>query len=781
MIALIAMSLLGFTVQDAYAVRSNWSSFVDWMKSKTAQPPPEQKPAPEKKEAPPSAPTAPAPAPTPTKSSPAPLPSTAPPAIPRWTVTAFPDAAIAQKNYEPIRLSQYVQNGLHNDHFVFSLTPGKATPNWAHLQPDGQLIILTDKISPEDVDTTQVIYLTAISTESGRSASAEITLKITPNDQLPAPQWQTAFVLPDAIVTTPYALNLSSAVNTNDLKENDELLFQLVNTPANWLQIGDNGFSLVSKKIPEEAAGHAYDVTLRVTSKMSGKSADFNGKLYVNEAPKPLQWLPITNATLNQPYTLDLERVVNSNIKNDRFVFDIDVATLPGWLSVKDHRILTGIPQNAELTQAHQKIHVTATSIKSHLKSATTLYFKVNPNPRLMPRWKKDFLPNTITNEAYRSEDLISGLENNFSHDRLRFEYLSGPDWLNFNELCRCLTSKNEVPASAAGQSYVVKLRAQSLAGGKSIDYEQILKAYSGIPQWVKTVLPDVKIGQSANLNIPLNDYVQDDISGDRFTYTVDPYHSPQWVSIETKNGKSALVIHPKSISVNEVDTAQTVRLIATSQSTHKVTAQLFVISVKSNPDLPRPAWKGSITLPIATVGVSHAADLAQYMTRPLPDDQLRVTLGPESPSWLEIAHNKLMGVPPRDAIGGPYPVTLIVHSQAANTDTVIQVKISVQLVVVLGDNMETHTFLDNHQSIVIRGLQKNHAYRLFEVKGAHFDYGPFYSPYPIKNAEDWNGNPFYAVGADRMIKTGDDGVVSIIYYTTPMTPPPQFELVILR
>ena len=67
-------------------------------------------------------------------------------------------------------------------------------------------------------------------------------------------------------------------------------MFQLVKSDADWLQIGENGFSITAKQIPEDAADKSYTVVLRVSDKLNGKSDDFVGKLYVNPIPQPLQW-----------------------------------------------------------------------------------------------------------------------------------------------------------------------------------------------------------------------------------------------------------------------------------------------------------------------------------------------------------------------------------------------------------------------------------------------------------------------------------------------------------
>ena len=422
---------------------------------------------------------------------------------------------------------------------------------------------------------------------------------------------------------------------------------------------------------------------------------------------------------------------------------------------------------------------VIAKSAISGLTSKHIFIIPVNIDQKLAPEWKKDFFANPITGENYRSDDLSTVLNNRYAHDELSFTYLSGPDWLSFNSFCHCLASKGSVPNDAAGKTFTVKLRVHSQASGKTADYEQSIMVYTGIPRWTQSNLPDVKIAQG-NLEVSLNNYIQDDISGDHFIYRVDAFHSPRWVSIDSQGDQIVLTLHSDLITANEIGTVQTVRVIATSQRTHKTSTQLFSISVKPNPALANPVWK-TAPLAVATVGFQHVMDLSQYIQGSTLDDQLTITLGPGSPSWLSIKNNRLVGIAPRDQIGGPYPVNLIVHSQATGINSSIQTNISVQLVVVEGDNMEIHSFYDNHQSIVIRGLKKNTEYHLFSAKGTHFDYGPFYSPYAIKTADDWNNNPFYSVNNTRTVKTGDDGTVSIVYYSLPTSPAPDFQLLILR
>lgn len=715
---------------------------------------------------------------TPETKTPAPQKVTEPP---HWNISEFPPVAINQKNYEDINLSEYVSDKIENDSFLFSLTPGKTNPRWVTLQANGLLKINSAAINPEDIETTQIIYVTATSSHTNQSTAGQFILKIIANDKLSAPQWQAHFNIPDAIAGKPYFLNLAGAINTANLLDNDQLIFQLVSSSANWLHIGDNGYSLVAKEIPTDAGGKYFEIILRVTSKMGAKSTDFNGRIYVNPTPQPLQWQTLPSATLGKNYTVDLSRYVTSNMKNDTFTFKVNIATLPSWLSVQNNQILTGIPKNAGLLSAPQSVEVTAESRLTGLSGKTTVTIPVNSDPQLAPQWTQNFLSNPIANIPYRSDDLMTVLENRYPQDQLGFEYLSGPSWMSLNSLCHCLASTGDVPASDAGKSYTIKLRVNSKASGKTVDYEQTIKVYMGEPQWTKTVLPDVNIAEGGTVTFPLTDYTQDDISGDQFDYQIDQFHSPSWISLRKNGHETQIVVNTQAISPNEVDTAQTVRLLATSQSTHKTTAQLLVINVKPNPQLPKPVWKGPTSLPIVTVGVAHASDLTSYIQSSVANDRLTVQLGANNPSWLTVKDNRLNGAPPREAVGGPYPVTLLVHSQATNTDTELHVQISVQLVLVIDDNLETHEFFTNHKSIVIRGLLKNHKYRLFEVKGSHFDYGPFYSPYAIKTEEDWNGYPFFAIGNDKTIQTGDDGIVSIVYYTDPLSPAPQFEMVILR
>ncbi|MBS0350907.1 MAG: hypothetical protein JSR33_06955, partial [Proteobacteria bacterium] len=184
--------------------------------------------------------------------------------------------------------------------------------------------------------------------------------------------------------------------------------------------------------------------------------------------------------------------------------------------------------------------------------------------------------------------------------------------------------------------------------------------------------------------------------------------------------------------------------------------------------------------LSIATVGFQHVVDLEDYISTGIPNDKLTISLGAGSPSWLRVKNNHLIGVPPRNQIGGPYPINLKVFSQASQTETILSSQINIQLALSRGDNMEVHSFYGNHQSIIIRGLRPNEQYQLVEVKGSHFDYGPFYSPNIIKTEADWNNYPFYSA-ENRTVKTGSDGAVSIVYYSLPTSPAPDFELLVLR
>ena len=131
---------------------------------------------------------------------------------------------------------------------------------------------------------------------------------------------------------------------------------------------------------------------LRVTSKMSGKSNDFNSRIYINQVPQSFLWQNLPDVTLNQNYSLNLKDYVKSNIRNDQIDLEIDMATLPHWLSVQNHQNLTGIPQEATLISEPQKISVTATSKVTGVISKAVLIIPVNADPQLMPQWKQGYL-----------------------------------------------------------------------------------------------------------------------------------------------------------------------------------------------------------------------------------------------------------------------------------------------------------------------------------------------------------------------------------------------------
>jgi hypothetical protein len=699
---------------------------------------------------------------------------------PRWGINDLPNVAIHQNNYKDTHLNEFVTTNLSSDKFIFSLTSGKINPDWVSLKTDGILHIDTDKISLDDINTTQIIEVTATSRLSGHSTAHEIAIKVTPNSQLNAPAWLSNFQLPDAVPGLPYHLNLAKAVNINSLPENDQLIFQILKSDADWLQIGENAYTLDVKNIPADAAEKYFNVSLRVTSRMSGKSQDFEGRLYVNPIPLALQWREVPEATINQNYSLDLSQYISSNIHNDKFDFQVDLSSLPQWLTIQNGHVLTGAPLEASLIRETQKIALEVRSQVSGMSNKISFTIPIKSDPSLAPQWKTQFLPTPIAGEVYRSDDLSTVLDKPYPHDEYRFEYLNGPNWITYNELCHCLASKGDVPMDAAGKNFSVQLRVQSLASAKSLDYQQELKVYTGIPQWTKTQLPDIKIAQSPVWSEPLNNYAKDDISGDHFTYILDRQHSPSWLSFAKKEGQAYLSANPEAISPHEVGSTQTARIIAISQNTKKTSVQLLSIQVLANENLPRPAWKDQ-SLPVLTAGFFHAMDLNQYIKGSTTRDRLQIKLTPDNPSWLSIENNRLVGIPPRGQVGVLPPLNFIVHSTASNTDTIIQAPLAVQLVVVEKDNMETHAFYDNHQSIVLRGLKKNSKYKLAVVQGSHFDYGPFYSPHAIKSDDDWNGNPFYAVSDDKMIETGEDGVVSIVYYTKPGNPPPQFKSIIIR
>lgn len=698
---------------------------------------------------------------------------------PKWVISEFPSVAMAQTDYPSINLNDYVTNNLKNDRFTYSLTPGKTNPTWIQLTQDGQLKLLPNKISLEDKETTQIIYLTASSHLTHQSTSAEITIQITSNDNLPAPEWVKYFKLESGIVDQSYSINLARAINLGALPEQDQLVFQIVQPNLNWLGIAENGYTLFSKKIPESAIGKTYPVTLRVTSKMSGKSSEFHGEIFINEKPKPLQLTDLPPVTLNKNYMVDLTDHIASNIKGDRFTFRVDNSTKPNWLSFQNNKILTGTITDPNLLLAENVVDISAISELTGLVTAAHLKISFSPIPEYAPQWQTNVLPNAIAGDNFKSDDLLTKLNKKFANDVISIQYTQGPDWLTYNSDCHCLISPAIIDPKLIGKTFTIELEASSKISGQKVKYTQPIKVYSGIPNWKTKTIPDVKIAQQEAWEISLDNMITPDPFNDQFRFVVDPFLSPKWIRVINKNNQSYLVINSKEIEANEVETVQTVRLIAGSQSTGKTSTQLFIINVKPNRDLPAPSLK-QFSLPEATVGVTQTTDILPYI-RSLPKDSIRILLAPKSPDWLQIKNNKLISTAPLNAIGDAVPINLLLYSQASDKYSVLKTQLNVQLMIVNGDNMETHAFYDNHISVVVRGLEPNRTYRLAKVKVDRADYGPFYSSNPIKTSEDWENSPFYTIGDDKLIKTGNAGTVSLIFYNAPNLAAPQIDYLVLK
>ncbi len=698
---------------------------------------------------------------------------------PKWVISEFPAVAIAQNDYPEINLNDDVSSNLKNDRFTYSLTPGKTNPTWIQLTPSGHLKLLPNKISLEDQDTTQIIYLTATSNLTHQTSAAEITIQITANDNLPTPEWVNYFKLGPAIVDQAYSVNLARAINLGALPEQDQLIFQIVQPKLNWLGISENGYMLVSKKIPESAVGKTYPITLRVTSKMSNKSSEFHGEIFVNEKPKPLQWTDLPPVTLNKTYMVDLTDHIVSNIKGDRFTFRVDSSTKPNWLSFQNTKILTGKITDPNLLLAENAVDISAISELTGLVISAHLKISSSPIAEYAPQWQKNILPNAIAGDNFKSDDLLKKIDKKFANDVISIQYTQGPGWLTYNSDCHCLISSSIIDPKLVGKTFTIELTALSKISGQKIKYTQTIKVYSGIPNWKSKTIPDIKIAEQEPWEISLNNMINPDPFNDQFTFVVDPFLSPKWIRVIQKNDQSYLVINSKEIEANEVDTVQTVRLIAGSQNTGKTSTQLFIINVKPNRDLPAPVLK-QFSLPEATVGVIQTIDILPNI-RSLPKDSIRILLPPNSPDWLQIKNNQLISTAPLSAMGDAVPISLLVHSQASDKYSVLKTQLNVQLMVVDGDNMETHTFYNNHISVVIRGLEPNKTYRLSKIKVDRADYGPFYSSNAIKTSEDWENNPFYTLGDDKLIKTGNDGTVSLIFYNAPNLPTPQIDYLILK
>ncbi|MBS0350859.1 MAG: hypothetical protein JSR33_06705, partial [Proteobacteria bacterium] len=551
------------------------------------------------------------------------LPSSSAPA-PKWTVSHLPAIAIKQTDYQDINLNDYLAGNEHTQKIIFSLTPDKPNPHWVSLR-NNKLNFLANQISPEDIDTVQVIYITATDTQSGKSADGQMTINITANSNLPAPEWNKDLKLSDAVPDKNYFNNLANNVDIAALPENDQLSFQIIHSSAGWLQMGPNGFSLVAHKIPAQAANKEFDIVLRVSSKMSGKSNDYIGKLYVNPKPQPLQWRDLPAAIVNKNYSIDLRQYVSSNLRNDQFYFNVDLATLPHWLKIDNNFVLKGIPQEARLLDHPQKISVFAKSTISGVAERKSLLIPMNSDSQLAPSWKKDFFNNPISGEAYRSDDLFLALDKHYSYDQLTFKYVNGPNWLSYNNFCHCIASKGRVPDDTAGKSYPVELQVYSKASGQTSQYAQNITVYTGIPTWSKTSLPDIRIGQlGGKIKIALSNFTQDDISSDAFSYRLDLFHSPRWVKLVKEQDNFYLILNPNVISIEEVGASQSVRIIAISARTHKTSVQLLSIKVLPNNDLPKPAWKGQ-PLSIATVGFQHVVDVEDYISTGIPNDKLTI------------------------------------------------------------------------------------------------------------------------------------------------------------
>ncbi len=108
---------------------------------------------------------------------------------------------------------------------------------------------------------------------------------------------------------------------------------------------------------------------------MSGKSTDFLGTVYVNEAPKPIESENLPVATLNQKYSVNILKYVHSNIKNDRFIFQLDSFSA-NWMQLQNHTYLIGNPQQVNLMDSAEKITVVVQSQVSGLINKKILAFR---------------------------------------------------------------------------------------------------------------------------------------------------------------------------------------------------------------------------------------------------------------------------------------------------------------------------------------------------------------------------------------------------------------------
>ncbi len=537
------------------------------------------------------------------------------PGAPVWSGNL--PAAQYNQAYAGVDLLPMVQTpGVQGDSYVFKVD---SAPAWLKLGADGHSLVANGSV-PENVDSPVAVKLTATSNASQLSTSQDFTIIINPG----APVW-TNNNLPDAQFGLTYeAVDLSPLVHTPGLT-NDSFTMELAPGSPAWLQIGQDGHSLVGVSPVPSNQPTPVQITIKATSTGTNLSASQTFTINVTPQGAPI-WIKteLPDGQYNAPYTpVDLTTYVDTPTI-DLETYQFKIVDAPSWLTLgSDGHTLqaTGpIPENSPNTV---QLQINVTGTKSQQTTLGTLTLRLQPGA---PIWSGE-LPTAQYEVAYDGADLLPMVRTPGEvADHYTFTLdSSAPAWVKLGSDGHSLVANGVVPANESSP-VSVKITAKSDASGLSTTEDFSVTINPGVPIWINDNLPDAQYGSTYGAVDLAPMLYTPGLPNDTYKMELAP-GSPSWLNIVNDHVLTGVDITP-----DDEKTPLQITIKATSK-TGLSSDQTFVLVIT-----PRsaPIWTNT-QLPDATYGeVCNPIDLNTYVATPGQSDTYTFEVT-QTPPWLTL------------------------------------------------------------------------------------------------------------------------------------------------
>ncbi|MBM4317131.1 MAG: tandem-95 repeat protein [Deltaproteobacteria bacterium] len=499
-----------------------------------------------------------------------------------------------------------------------------------------------------------VIKATNSAGSSTITARGNVLKKIVP------PKWAAnPIALADAFEDTSYSADTAQHVVN---PEGATIRYTLVSqTPPPWLNVGANtGTIFGTPKTPGN-----IDVVLSLSAKIDGitytDSTTFKFKvIHVNHPPK---WLAnpiiLPKTTHGTQVTQPLSNSATDPDAGDKLTFSL---TGPDWARIDTTTgVFSGKPGKSNL--GLNKFVATVTDQDGAKDTTEVQIFVEKANEP--PVWNNHptLLPDAAEDKNYGDVEL-SKFVTDPDGDRVYFSKISGPAWLQINE--------NGTLSGAPGakdvgiNTFSVRV-SDRISTPDDISEVQLLVVHTNhLPYW--TINPMIySVPEESSVSQSIAQYAKDS-DNDPLTFAL--ISGPSWAKLDAKGTFTGT---PQMS--DEGDNTFKVAVADASGELVQATVIFKVLHV-NHP----PKWtQNPIILPNATEDANYNAALMPFVIDvDLPNDTLRIIKISASPSWLTVAQDGTITGRPRLVDAGKTHSFQVRVFDAANTEAVTTVQITV-------------------------------------------------------------------------------------------------------